>query len=215
MGVYDRDWWKEAHKKKTGAHGTAPNEQSTWTKPSNNGWHSAQKKHKDTHPLVMLLAFLFSGTFIFAMFTLIGDKVREKKVQIVERVITPATPVAAMAPVEKMPPPPAPAPQALPRSIAAPPAPTPEPLHGYRLSPAEQTLLRQADERIARVRREGQIQQQNDINAARNSGRCAQLEVDQRMLEDQIRRTGWDLEQQQTNARLQETLNKMHSLGCR
>lgn len=85
----------------------------------------------------------------------------------------------------------------------------------YTLSPAEQALLRQADERIARVRNEGHLQQQRDLNTERNAGRCAQLEVDRHMLEDQIRRTGWQLEQNQAKARLRETHDKMQGLGCR
>lgn len=85
----------------------------------------------------------------------------------------------------------------------------------HRLSAAEQALLRQADERIAHVRNEGRLQQQQDMNAERNAGRCAQLDVDRHMLEDQIRRTGWQLEQNQAKARLRETHDKMRALGCR
>ncbi len=83
-----------------------------------------------------------------------------------------------------------------------------------KLTPAEQALLRQADERSARVRGDAHTQQQRDTTRANNQGRCAQLEIDRRMLEDQIQRTGWQLEQDLAKARLQEAKDSMRRMHC-
>lgn len=104
MGVYDRDWWKEKYNKKTGfdpakkAPPSKPTRPSTRTTPSNNGWRSTPRKRDGIHPLMVLAMFLSISTFMFGLFTLIGDKKPTEKVQIIERIITP------VKPAEKMPP---------------------------------------------------------------------------------------------------------------
>lgn len=125
MGVYDRDWWKEKNAQKPtpkqqaadtkyAAPKAAPNQKaasskpkqpSTWTTPSSHGQQSAPRKRDSIHPLMVLIMFLSVGTFMFGLFTLIGDKKSTEKVRIIERIITP------IKPAEKMPPRQAPAPQ--------------------------------------------------------------------------------------------------------
>ncbi|MGT2491268.1 hypothetical protein ACU4GD_14005 [Cupriavidus basilensis] len=61
---------------------------------------------------------------------------------------------------------------------------------------------------------DGTVNVETTQNARYSPARCQQLMVDQSMLIDQLRRTGWKLEQDLARARLAEVQEEILLRGC-